>query len=430
MVDGMMPIWEKPKGTEGGRQPAHESALGAPGRRATALPARKCGGLDPRQEQLVNLKAQKVTPRRVCFVVNHSAAGGIGELWVDLAGGLAQRGHDSWLAAFWPLPEAARATTEAVSWTHICQCKPRTPGQLATFFFRLVRYFRQTRPEWVITAMPAANLLVPLAASIADRRIRVVSTHHTPANTLSGVVGVLDRYGRLLPNVAVAVSVSNAVAASYAQTDSWLATKQKVIHNALPPHVDGRLAELKAARDKRRGDGPRNHVVALGRLAHQKNYEVLIRAARQLQDVRISIVGGGPEEGRLRSLIDACGVADRVTLHGSMSREKALTMLALADVFVQMSRFEGHSLALIEAAKLGIPLVVSNIPVQVEGISDEQGCACGVLVEQDDDTGLASALKRLLADDRFYEQMTERSTRLGKGASFDSVIFEYQRLLA
>lgn len=363
-------------------------------------------------------------------MVNHSAAGGVGELWADLAGALARNGHDSGLAAFWPLPEAASATTGAVAWTHICAGKPRTFGQLTAFFFHLVRYFRETRPDWVITAMPGANLIVPLAACVADLKIRVVSTHHTPADTLSGAVGLLDRYVRLLPNVAAAVSVSTAVAHSYAKAGSLLSTKQRVIHNALPPRIERCLAALKVRRDARRGVGPRDHVVALGRLSEQKNYEVLIRAAQQLPGVRISIVGGGPEEGQLRAFIDASGVADRVTLHGFMAREQALAALASADVFVQMSRFEGHSLALIEAAKLGIPLVVSDIPVQVEGITDDRGIACGVLLGLEDDAGLAAAIRRLLHDDPFYEEMSERAARLGKTASFDRVIFEYQRLLS
>lgn len=367
---------------------------------------------------------------RLCFVVNHSAAGGVGELWTDLAHAFNEKGYATSLVAFWPLENAARATHGAVPWSHIAPAKPRSAAEFLRFYRALVEYFRAERPDRIVTAMPAANLLIPLAAGMADHRIEVVTTHHTPADTLDGIAGRLDRYARLMPNVRSAVSVSQAVARSYAPAGARLSAKQRVIHNALPPRIEHQLADLRCERERSYRRGERLHVVALGRLALQKNYEVLIRAAKRLGNVEISIVGAGPEEQRLRDLVRQTGVDDRVFFRGFLPRDEALRIVANADIFVQMSRFEGHSLALIEAAKLGLPLIVSNIPVQVEGITAENGDLCGIALDMDDDQGLAGWIERLAADDVLYAKASRLAEIIARESSFDRMIAAYERLLA
>jgi glycosyltransferase involved in cell wall biosynthesis len=58
---------------------------------------------------------------------------------------------------------------------------------------------------------------------------------------------------------------------------------------------------------------------------------------------------------------------DRITFAGQLPREEVLARVAQCDVFAQMSLVEGHSLALIEAGRIGLPLVVSDVASQREG---------------------------------------------------------------
>lgn len=113
-----------------------------------------------------------------------------------------------------------------------------------------------------------------------------------------------------------------------------------------------------AAREPRR-------VVAVGRVTPQKNYAVLIEAARLLadRDVTVAIIGGADlshEESRLRQLMARRGVAN-VALAGAMERERVLDRLSAASLFVNCSIHEGMSNSVLEAIQQGTPLLLSDI---------------------------------------------------------------------
>ncbi|WP_457107430.1 glycosyltransferase family 4 protein [Methylobacterium sp. P5_C11] len=366
----------------------------------------------------------------VYFVANHSEAGGVGELWSDLSVGLTAKGFQARLIALWPGSDTSEEAGGRAAWRYVASEKPRSIVCLLRLIKQLVQIFRTEAPDCVVSAMPAANLLVPMAALLSNRSIRAITSHHTPADTLDWPMNWLDRYVGAPPNVFASVCVSKTVATSYCRRGGWLQTKQRVIANALPPAIEKHLSELSRIRQQRLGNEAPFHVVSLGRISAQKNYDVLIKAAPDMPGVIVSIIGRGPEEERLRDLADRLGVKDRVMFRGFMTRREALRALASADVFVQMSRFEGHSLALIEAAKLGLPLVVSNIPVQLEGITDESGRRCGIPVDLDDARGLAECITHLSSNRAFYEEMALRSRNVAAGISFDKTLARYESLLS
>ncbi len=112
-----------------------------------------------------------------------------------------------------------------------------------------------------------------------------------------------------------------------------------------------------------------------------------------------------------------------------MTRSEALTHAAAADLFVQVSLFEGHSLALIEAARFGLPLIVSDIPVQVEGITDASGERCGIIVPLDNPAALAAAIERVLSDPALRTDLAAKAKALGLAASNRAMIDAYEALL-
>jgi glycosyltransferase involved in cell wall biosynthesis len=169
--------------------------------------------------------------------------------------------------------------------------------------------------------------------------------------------------------------------------------------------------------------------VATGRLAKQKNYPALLRSAVHLPDVEFHIVGDGPEREALFAMAHQLGVENRVRFLGHMRREEALAVLADADIFAQPSLFEGHSLALIEAAQAGLPLVVSNVPVQIEGITARDGTLCGVSVPPEDDVGLAQAIKGLFEDQASFSKLSGKAIQLGRENTFSAMTAQYEKLL-
>lgn len=365
-------------------------------------------------------------PGAIHFAITHSAAGGLRELWDDIAAGLATRGYTTKRFVFYPPSDAAGEQVDMVGWHHIAAAKPRTPWQGAHAIAALIRYLRRERPAVIVSSMPAANVLLPMAVTLARVPTRVILSHHSPTDTHNPLLDRLDGWTGGLRCVAGVVSVSDAVGATLAHKPRRYRAKALTIHNALSERLERMLDTLPR---RRSSDGPLR-IVALGRLTAQKNYPMLLRGMVGVPGARLEIVGGGEDEAALRALVAELGLGERVTFTGLVARETALARAAAVDVFVQVSRYEGHSLALIEAARLGLPLVVSDVAVQVEGVTAADGTRCGIVVPLDDHDALAAALRLLRDDPATRAQWAGLAARLGREASNARMLDRYEAVLA
>lgn len=364
---------------------------------------------------------------QVVFAITHTTPGGLREIWQDVAQGLSGRGFSTGLLALYPPAPQEAAEAQADGWQFIAPSPLRSATAGLALLAATVGWLRRHKPQVVITAMPLANVLFPLAATLAGVRTRVVLSHHTPAFTYQGALNRIDRWTGCLPCVAAIVSVSDAVGVSFASWPKRYRARQRTIHNALPEGVEAMVDAIAAGAV--RSSATQGLIVAVGRLSRQKNHPQLIRAMALLPQARLEIIGAGEDEAELRALIAELKLEDRVALLGQMPREEALRRAAQADVFTQVSLFEGHSLALIEAARLGLPLVVSQVPVQIEGVTGEDGTLCGLIVPLDDPQALATALGSLLDDPATYRLWAERSARLGTMRGSKALIDRYGTLL-
>lgn len=109
----------------------------------------------------------------------------------------------------------------------------------------------------------------------------------------------------------------------------------------------------------------RRQVLAVGRVTPQKNYGLLIEAARLLSDrgVTIDIIGGADlseERRRLDAVMAALDVGN-VNFRGAMHRDAVMEHIAGASLFVNCSIHEGMSNSVLEAIQQGAPLILSGI---------------------------------------------------------------------
>ena len=248
-----------------------------------------------------------------------------------------------------------------------------------------------------------ANLTWPgacrfgLAAALVTPGVRTVAVEQLPLPLTSGFSRWWKRAmsRRLDAHVAVGDRAARMV-----ERDVGLpAGSIRTIHNAVDPATVTRRAQTP------RGDGPLV-VGALGRLVPQKGYDVLLRAVAALgsADIRVRVVGEGPERGTLERLAESAGVADRVTFEGW--RDDAPAVLASFDVLVLPSRDEGFPLSIVEAMLAGVPVIATDVGSVGEAITDGE---TGLLVPPDDPTALATALSRLAADRSLSCVLAERA---------------------
>lgn len=361
----------------------------------------------------------------ILFAVTHSSAGGLREIWSDIAEGLALRGYPVGRFALYAPDDGDGEGVDWTAWHHVVERPPRSIGATLKLFFGLFKYLRQVRPVAIVTAMPAANVAIPLAVRLAGLPTRVFVTHHSPTHTHNALLDLLDSWTGSLRNVAAVISVSDAVSDSLARKPGRYRAKRRTIHNALPQSIEELIDDRRIVRHH----DPACHVVALGRLSYQKNYPMLLSAIARLPGITLEIVGGGEDESDLRSLADALGIADRVHFAGMMSRIQALDRAAGAEIFVQVSRYEGHSLALIEAARLGLPLIVSDIPEQVEAVTAEDGERCGITVPLGDVDELARRIATLIGDPVTRAHWSKLARKLALERSHIQMIDRYEQIL-
>ena len=132
-------------------------------------------------------------------------------------------------------------------------------------------------------------------------------------------------------------------------------------------------------------------VLAIGRLALQKNFANLLQAvaiARQSRPLRLLLIGSGPLRRKLQKKADALGLGDVVEIMKPVPNP--MPFLARASVVAVPSWWEGSSNVLLEALACGTPVMASRTAGNAEDVLDFG--RYGLLIDPDDAEGMAAAL--------------------------------------
>jgi glycosyltransferase involved in cell wall biosynthesis len=147
-------------------------------------------------------------------------------------------------------------------------------------------------------------------------------------------------------------------------------------------------------------------IVSVGRLAPEKGFDVLAKAAPSVleacPDACFVLAGEGGERERLAALVRAHGMAERFLMPGHCPDVPGL--LSAADVVAVPSRSEGQGLVALEAMAARRPVVASRVGGLTETVADGVN---GVLVPPENPAALADALIRLLRDEPARLRMGE-----------------------
>jgi len=139
-------------------------------------------------------------------------------------------------------------------------------------------------------------------------------------------------------------------------------------------------------------------IISVGRLAEEKNWTTLLQAfALALQEqpnLRLVLVGDGPQAQALRQLTGELGITERVLFAGRVPFEQVPNYLKAADMFAFASVTETQGLATLEAMAAGLPVVA----VAASGTQDivEDG-SHGFLVRNDPED-LSNGIVKLIGD--------------------------------
>lgn len=190
-----------------------------------------------------------------------------------------------------------------------------------------------------------------------------------------------------------------------------------------------KLASSAVSREEKRKELgiPENAKVlfSVGELNENKNHEVIIKAIAKLNnpDIHYMVAGKGNKEDYLNQLSASLGIQDKVHLLGY--RTDINELLQCSDIFCFPSKREGLSVALMEAAGAGLPVVCSDIRGNSDIIEDGEG---GYLCKPTDVDAFTDRISRLIGDEELCAKMSEINKNNIKNFVLGSVVEEMRKI--
>jgi glycosyltransferase involved in cell wall biosynthesis len=216
------------------------------------------------------------------------------------------------------------------------------------------------------------------------------------------------RWERLNTRRADLVMVTSRYCAEVARREYGVPAERVAV---VPEPIDLAVWDAQFSRVARRArTGP--VVLSVARMYPRKRLGDLLRAAAVLRariaDVRIRIVGQGPEWERLLRLHAELSLGESVQLLGNLALDRLADEYVNADLFCLPSVQEGFGIVFLEAMAAGLPVVACRAAAIPEVVEDG---VTGVLTPPRDPGALADALERLIRDPGQARTLGERGRR-------------------
>jgi glycosyltransferase involved in cell wall biosynthesis len=273
------------------------------------------------------------------------------------------------------------------------------------YIWRLARFIRQIRPDFIHTNSLKAHFLGGFAARLSATPVvwhvrNSVDSDYLP----SSIVRVIFRgLAKLVPRFIIACSGATlrTVVPHGPETDGCEASGSKITERCAVVH-DGTPPPSVDVADSRPYDGA-FRIALIGRISPWKGQDVFIRAAAEVRQsfprAQFYIVGSalfGEEnyERQVRDLTGSYGIPDLVTFTGF--RSDVLSVIADMDLIVHASTIgEPFGQVIIEGMAAGKPVIATNGGGVPEIVEDGK---TGILVPMRDASAMAEAMKLLIAD--------------------------------
>jgi glycosyltransferase involved in cell wall biosynthesis len=352
------------------------------------------------------LRIERYARCDVLFVLTHLSPGGTLEVLVLIANELRALGLRVEIVALY---RGAKGDPHGLDCEILVDRERLGVGGYIQAFMKLAKRMRSAPPAAVLSFMPLANVFGAISAALAGVRCRVAS-HHQTRTAQHVLVRVFDWIFGSFGIYRHTVAVSESVRASFSKYPRAYVDRVRVIPNAIRP-----ISPCADRLSVRSSLGVASNAVlfsVIGRLAVQKNVLTTIAAVARVPEVCVVLVGDGPQRSDIESYIAAAGLERRVILVGQLDHQAAVDILFASDVFVQLSLFEGRSIALLEALCARKAILASNVAAQKEVITMSDGRLAGLIVDPKDEDTIAAAMSVLAKDEALRRELAARAGAL------------------
>ncbi|MDB4945212.1 MAG: hypothetical protein JWP97_4746 [Labilithrix sp.] len=272
---------------------------------------------------------------------------------------------------------------------------PRARSFTPAAYARALGHVLEWRPDVLVTSL-WRSVPIALAAKAALPRMKLAHFVHSAFTT-----NIVDLRLNALAMRAADAIWADSQATLTARVPPRFEAKARVIS-----FVTERLASVRPA-----GRQPRASFVSWGRLHSYKGVDDAVRFIAELVgrgvDARFDV--WGPDNGALPGLLAErarLGLEERVHFRGPIDRRDLPRVAAEHDFYLQLSRFEGMAMSVVEAMQLGLVPVVTPVGEMPRYCTDGED---GVVVRPPDFARAAASVLAFLEEPDRYRTASERA---------------------
>lgn len=169
-------------------------------------------------------------------------------------------------------------------------------------------------------------------------------------------------------------------------------------------------------------------IIAVGRLAYQKNYPMMFRAFAKVHhdfpDWQLVVYGNGPQKEEIRGVIERLGMEGHIILAGKS--DHVVEEMNKSSLFVMSSDYEGMSNALLEAVCVGLPVISTDVSGAKDLITDGVN---GYIVPVGNERALTLALSLMLSSPEKMDEMGRQSKALAPRFREEQIVGQWEELI-
>lgn len=169
-------------------------------------------------------------------------------------------------------------------------------------------------------------------------------------------------------------------------------------------------------------------IIAVGRLAYQKNYPMMFRAFAKVHhdfpDWQLVVYGNGPQKEEIRGVIERLGMEGHIILAGKS--DHVVEEMNKSSLFVMSSDYEGMSNALLEAVCVGLPVLSTDVSGARDLITEGVN---GYIVPVGNERALTLALSSMLSSPEKMDEMGRQSKALAPRFREEQIVGQWEELI-
>ncbi len=281
--------------------------------------------------------------------------------------------------------------------------------------FKIASVIKEIKPDIVFSTLGYLNLLIAIIRPFYSKNIKFISRESNTVsieNRQENYPKVFDwLYKNVYNNFDLIITQSNYMREDLIQNFGTDTEKISVINN--PVDIENIIKKSEDS-DSKLFACDKINLIAVGRLAPQKGFDILVDAMSHLDDrFQLTILGEGNEQERLKQQIKTLGLEGKIRLLGFQHNPYAY--MREADLFILSSRYEGLPNVVLESYVCGTPCIAFDSPGgTTEVIEDGK---TGILVKDFTAAGLATAItqaQKLDFDSEYIQNFCKTNFNVAK----------------